>query len=135
MFSLQNQKKVIDEAIQISTMMESGNFEKAIEHPISKAVFKFVQNYSKSKFEDELDLFMQLSKNKKYTKKDLGNKTLSIRAKAQFLFSKYLGGSMIELFEKNKSLADEMTTNMILYAGSRSSSSSPHFKASDVSAF
>ena len=78
---------------------------------------------------------MQLSKNKKYTKKDLGNKTLSIRAKAQFLFSKYLGGSMIELFEKNKSLADEMTTNMILYAGSRSSSSSPHFKASDVSAF
>ena len=135
MFSLQNQKKVIDEAIQISTMMESGNFEKAIEHPISKAVFKFVQNYSKSKYEDELDLFMQLSKNKKYTKKDLGNKTLSIRAKAQFLFSKYLGGSMIELFEKNKSLADEMTTNMILYAGSRSSSSSPHFKASDVSAF
>ena len=51
------------------------------------------------------------------------------------IFSKYLGGSMIELFEKNKSLADEMTTNMILYAGSRSSSSSPHFKASDVSAF
>ena len=42
---------------------------------------------------------------------------------------------MIQLFEDNKKLANEMTLNMILYAGSRSESSSPHFKASDVSAF
>ena len=128
-------KKVIDTAIKLSSMIESGNFEKVIEQKIAKDDFKFLNKFSKSKFEDELDLYTQLYKEKGYTKKDLKNKTLAIRAKAQFLFSKYLGGSMIELFEKNKSLADEMTTNMILYAGSRSSSSSPHFKASDVSAF
>ena len=51
------------------------------------------------------------------------------------LFGKYLGGSMIEIFEKNKKQADEMVTNMILYAGSRAKSSSPHFKASDISSF
>jgi hypothetical protein len=28
-----------------------------------------------------------------------------------------------------------MVTNMILYAGSRAKSSSPHFKASDISSF
>ena len=41
----------------------------------------------------------------------------------------------IEIFEKNKKQADEMVTNMILYAGSRAKSSSPHFKASDISSF
>ena len=116
-------------------MIESGNFDKVIEHKIAKDVFKFVNKFSKSKFEDELDLYTQLYKEKGYTKKDLKNKTLAIRAKAQFIFGKYLGGSMIQLFEDNKKLANEMTLNMILYAGSRSESSSPHFKASDVSAF
>jgi len=135
MFSLTNQKKVIDTAIKLASMIESGNFDKVIEHKIAKDVFKFVNKFSKSKFEDELDLYTQLYKEKGYTKKDLKNKTLAIRAKAQFIFGKYLGGSMIQLFEDNKKLANEMTLNMILYAGSRSESSSPHFKASDVSAF
>lgn len=135
MFSLTNQKKVIDTAIKLASMIESGNFDKIIEHKIAKDVFKFVNKFSKSKFEDELDLYTQLYKEKGYTKKDLKNKTLAIRAKAQFIFGKYLGGSMIQLFEDNKKLANEMTLNMILYAGSRSESSSPHFKASDVSAF
>ena len=135
MFSLTNQKKVIDTAIKLASMIESGNFDKVIEHKIAKDVFKFVNKFSKSKFEDELDLYTQLYKEKGYTKKDLKNKTLAIRAKAQFIFGKYLGGSMIQLFEDNKKLANEMTLNMILYDGSRSESSSPHFKASDVSAF
>ena len=42
---------------------------------------------------------------------------------------------MIEMFEKDKTQANEMVTNMILYAGSRAQSSSPHWKAADVSSF
>ena len=66
---------------------------------------------------------------------DLGSDNLKVRARAQFIFGKYLGGSMIEIFEKNKTKANEMVTNMILYAGSRAKSSSPHWKASDISSF
>ena len=63
------------------------------------------------------------------------NQQLVERARAQFIFGKYLGGSMIEMFEKDKTQANEMVTNMILYAGSRAQSSSPHWKAADVSSF
>ena len=31
--------------------------------------------------------------------------------------------------------ANEMTINLVLYAGSRTDKSSPHFKAADVSSF
>ena len=74
--------------------------------------------------------------NKNFTLEGNRNsRSLVQRARAQFIFGKYLGGSMIEIFEKNKKQADEMVTNMILYAGSRARSSSPHFKASDISSF
>ena len=54
---------------------------------------------------------------------------------SQFIFSKFLGGSMIAAFEKDKTKANEIVKNLILYAGSRSKSSSPHFKAADSSSF
>ena len=90
----------------------------------------------KQKFDNPLDLFNELYTNKNYTAENLkGSQQLAVRARAQFIFGKYLGGSMINIFEGDKKKADEMVTNMILYAGSRAKSSSPHFKASDISSF
>ena len=83
-------------------------------------------------------MFTQLYNNKNFSISNRaykGSQNLVVRARAQFIFGKYLGGSMIEIFEENKKNANEMVTNMILYAGSRAKSSSPHFKASDASSF
>ena len=112
------------------------DIESAVNNDICKDVFKFVNNYSKQEFDNPLDLFTKLYENKNYTIENLkGSQQLAVRARAQFIFGKYLGGSMIEIFEGDKKKANEMVTNMILYAGSRAKSSSPHFKASDISSF
>jgi len=135
LFKLSNQKSVIDEAVRISKAMDE-DIEKAIDNNICKTVFKFVNNYSKQEFDTILDLFDKLYTNKNYAIENLkGSQQLAVRARAQFIFGKYLGGSMIDIFEKDKKQADQMVTNMILYAGSRAKSSSPHFKASDISSF
>ena len=134
-FTLSNQKSVIDKAVKISKEMDE-DIESAVNNDICKKVFKFVNEYSKQEFDNPLDLFTELYTNKNYTVENLkGSQQLAVRARAQFIFGKYLGGSMIDIFEGNKKQADEMVTNMILYAGSRAKSSSPHFKASDVSSF
>ena len=58
------------------------------------------------------------------------------RARSQFIYSKYLGGKMIELFENvNQRKANDMVISMVLYAGSRTNRSSPHWKAADISSF
>ena len=135
LFKLSNQKSVIDKAVKISKAMDE-DIESAVNNDICKDVFKFVNNYSKQEFDNPLDLFTKLYENKNYTIENLkGSQQLAVRARAQFIFGKYLGGSMIEIFEGDKKKANEMVTNMILYAGSRAKSSSPHFKASDISSF
>ena len=135
LFKLSNQKSVIDEAVRISKAMDE-DIEKAVDNNICKTVFKFVNDYSKQEFDNPLDLFDKLYNNKNYAIENLkGSQQLAVRARAQFIFGKYLGGSMIDIFEKDKKQADQMVTNMILYAGSRAKSSSPHFKASDISSF
>ena len=112
------------------------DIESAVNNDICKDVCKFVNNYSKQEFDTILDLFDKLYTNKNYAIENLkGSQQLAVRARAQFIFGKYLGGSMIDIFEKDKKQADQMVTNMILYAGSRAKSSSPHFKASDISSF
>ena len=131
MFALQNQKKVINDATNISVAMHK-NIKNATDNSNCKKVFSYVNKYSQSKYNSKDDLYKALYKEPGFTKKD---GKVGDRARAQFIFGKYLGGSMIEIFEKNKILANEMVTNMILYAGSRSKTSSPHFKASDISAF
>ena len=136
-FKLQNQKSIIDEAVSISKAMDN-DIQKAINNDICKKVFKFVNDYSSQSFDNSLDLFTKLYNDKNFSISNRaykGSQSLVIRARAQFIFGKYLGGSMIELFEDNKKSANEMVTNMILYAGSRAKSSSPHFKASDSSSF
>ena len=131
-FSLTNQKAVIDKAVRISEEMDK-NMEDAIDNKICDKVFEFVNNYSPQSFSTKLQLFKTLYEHKNFA--DLNSDYLKVRARAQFIFGKYLGGSMIEIFENNKIKANEMVTNMILYAGSRAKSSSPHWKASDISSF
>ena len=107
--------------------------DNAINNKICDKVFQFVNNYSTQSFSTKSKLFESLYKHKNFAK--LGSDNLKVRARAQFIFGKYLGGSMIDIFEKNKTKANEMVTNMILYAGSRSASSSPHWKAADITSF
>jgi len=132
-FSLSAQKAVIDEAIEISKQMEI-DFDKAIDNKICDKVFFFVNSYSKQNFKTKVEFFSALYNNFSLEKLQ-NNQQLVERARAQFIFGKYLGGSMIQMFEKDKTQANEMVTNMILYAGSRAKSSSPHWKAADVSSF
>lgn len=143
-FSLSNQKKIIDTAVSISKDMDrewnkDGKLKTSINNEICKGVYKFVNKYSGVRFSNIEEFYQALYSNPSYNHKmkssKLPNESASVRARAQFLFGKYLGGSMIEIFESNQKMADEMVTNMILYAGSRSKSSSPHWKASDISSF
>ena len=95
---------------------------------------QFVNRYTNQSFQSKAELFNALYDHPNFSTK-LDSRNLKVRARAQFIFGKYLGGSMIDIFEKNKTKANEMVTNMILYAGSRSASSSPHWKAADITSF
>tara|TARA_B100001094_G_C18122371_1_gene767559 strand:- start:72 stop:1457 length:1386 start_codon:yes stop_codon:yes gene_type:complete len=132
-FSLSAQKAVIDEAVEISKQMEI-DFDKAIDNKICDKVFFFVNSYSNQSFKTKVEFFSALYNNFSLEKLQ-NNQQLVERARAQFIFGKYLGGSMIQMFERDKTQANEMVTNMILYAGSRAKSSSPHWKAADISSF
>ena len=132
-FSLANQKAVIDKAVRISEEMDD-DMEEAIKDPICNKVFQFVNRYTNQSFQSKAELFNALYNHPNFSTK-LDSSNLKVRARAQFIFGKYLGGSMIDIFEKNKTKANEMVTNMILYAGSRSASSSPHWKAADITSF
>ena len=132
-FSLANQKAVIDQAVRISEKMDD-DIGEAIKDPICNKVFQFVNRYTNQSFQSKAELFNALYNHPNFSTK-LNSSNLKVRARAQFIFGKYLGGSMIDIFEKNKTKANEMVTNMILYAGSRSASSSPHWKAADITSF
>ena len=115
---------------------------KATNNSICNDLFRFIVKYKgknyNNTFEDKLDLFRQLYNDKRFNigAKSITTPLLAARARAQFIYSKYLGGKMIEFLETTtERKANQMVTNMILYAGSRTISSSPHFKASDISSF
>ena len=129
-FSLANQKAVIDQAVRISEKMDD-DIGEAIKDPICNKVFQFVNRYTNQSFQSKAELFNALYNHPNFSTK-LNSSNLKVRARAQFIFGKYLGGSMIDIFEKNKTKANEMVTNMILYAGSRSDSSYNHCKADDI---
>ncbi len=134
-FSLSAQKAVIDRATEISEQMEE-DFDAAIDNVYCRKVLQYVNAYTNQSFENTKELFSELYSHNVYSlEKNRNSQQLVERARAQFIFGKYLGGSMIEIFEKDKAEADRMVTSMILYAGSRSKSSSPHWKAADVSSF
>ena len=138
--SLQNQKEKIDEAVRLSKLMNT-DIEKAAKSPLCKAVYKICVKYGPpgQSFNSEVDFYNKLFTHPKFDKdknKELkGAVVLADRKRAQFIFSKFLGGSMIAAFDRDKTKADEIVKNLLLYAGSRSKSSSPHFKASDATSF
>ena len=140
-FKEQNQARVQQDAWDIARDMNE-DIEQAIENQICDQVFDFVQAYRGNNFtntfRDKLDLFEQLYAHPNFNIGSRGITTegYATRARAQFIYAKYLGGRMIQLFEGvSQAKANEMVTNMVLYAGSRTSRSSPHFKASDISSF
>ena len=123
-----------------------GSLSKSIQNAICKKVYEYVNKYSGSRFAsieifyEELVNHPQFSregtkiKDKRNRGSFIQNELLVERARAQFLFGKFLGGRLIEAFEKKSTNdANEMAINLFLYAGSRTASSSPHIKASDVS--
>ena len=143
--------RVTQSAFKIAQNMQKeldvdGSLSKSIQNAICKKVYEYVNKYSGSRFAsleifyEELVNHPQFSregtkiKDKRNKGSFIQNELLVERARAQFLFGKFLGGRLIESFEKKSpEKANEMAINLFLYAGSRTASSSPHIKASDVS--
>ena len=151
LYSQNSISRVTQESFNIAKNMQkeiddTGTLSRSIQNPICKRVFYYVNRYSGSKYSSMEIFYNELVNHKDFTmegtkikdKKNKGsyirNQLLVDRARAQFLFGKFLGGRLIDTFErKSTKKADEMARNLFLYAGSRTKSSSPHIKASDVS--
>ena len=151
LYSQNSISRVTQESFNIAKNMQkeiddTGTLSRSIQNPICKRVFYYVNRYSGSKYSSMEIFYNELVNHKDFTmegtkikdKKNKGsyirNQLLVDRARAQFLFGKFLGGRLIDTFErKSTKKADEMARNLFLYAGSRTTSSSPHIKASDVS--
>ena len=151
LYSQNSISRVTQEAFNIAKNMQkeiddAGTLSRSIQNPICKRVFYYVNRYSGSKYASMVIFYNELVNHKDFTmegtkikdKKNKGsyirNQLLVDRARAQFLFGKFLGGRLIDTFErKSTKKADEMAKNLFLYAGSRTTSSSPHVKASDIS--
>tara|TARA_R100000152_G_C6759887_1_gene183876 strand:- start:2 stop:1441 length:1440 start_codon:yes stop_codon:yes gene_type:complete len=153
-FSEQSQKNIISAAQKISSdmfhdMEVDGVLDRSINNTICNKVYAYAKKYTNLQLGSKLEFYTNLYNHPGYgrqgtgiTRREAGepvsiqNATLTQRAITQFLFGKFMGGRLIEGMETaTGSKANEMTTNLVLYAGSRTRSSSPHFKASDVSSF
>ena len=116
--------------------------ESVLNNKICNNVYKWAKEYTTQSFGTKQEFFTNLYKHDQYgregtaTKSGVQNAILTQRALAQFLFGKYLGGRLITFFETAPSVKkNEMAINLVLYTGSRTKQSSPHFKASDPSSF
>ena len=116
--------------------------ESVLNNKICNNVYKWAKEYTTQSFGTKQEFFTNLYKHDQYgregtaTKAGVQNAILTQRAIAQFLFGKYLGGRLITFFENASSVKkNEMAINLVLYTGSRTKQSSPHFKASDPSSF
>ena len=161
-FSGSNIKRVIADANKISSEMnkdmetnsaydDNGKVafdpdymidESVINNKICNSVYDYAKKYTSQSFGTKQEFYTNLYKHDQYgregtrTKKGVQNEILTQRAIAQFLFGKYLGGKLITFFESSSSKdKNEMAINLVLYTGSRTKQSSPHFKASDLSSF
>ena len=150
-FSQNSIGRVTQSALKIAQDMQKeldvdGSLSKSIQNAICKKVYEYVNKYSGSKYASMEIFYNELVNHKDFTmegtkikdKKNKGsyirNQLLVDRARAQFLFGKFLGGRLIDTFERKSTKdANDMARNLFLYAGSRTTSSSPHIKASDVS--
>jgi len=147
-FSGQNIKRQIVNAKKITSMMfhdmevDGELDDKTINNTICNKVYEYAKEYTSLTFGTKKEFFEDLYNHDEYsrqgtmTKKGVANAILTQRAITQFLFGKYLGGKLISYLEgTTQKKANDMAINLVLYAGSRTSQSSPHFKASDMSSF
>ena len=150
-FSSASQSRIIDSAFKIAKNMQKeidvdGILSNSIQNTICKKVYEYAKKYSGvaigslESFYEELVNHPQFSREGTsiMVKEDGGrvrleSELLVERARAQFLFGKFMGGRLIEGMERSKKDANEIAINLLLYAGSRTSQSSPHVKASDIS--
>ena len=150
-FSSASQTRIIQSAYTIAQNMQKeidvdGILSKSIQNTICKKVYEYAVKYSGvaigslESFYEELVNHPQFSRDgtsimvkENGGKVRLESELLVERARAQFLFGKFMGGRLIEGMEKSKKDADEIAINLLLYAGSRTAQSSPHVKASDIS--
>jgi len=150
-FSSASQTRIIQSAYTIAQNMQKevdvdGVLSKSIQNTICKKVYEYAVKYSGvaigslESFYEELVNHPQFSRDgtsimvkENGGKVRLESELLVERARAQFLFGKFMGGRLIEGMEKSKKDADEIAINLLLYAGSRTAQSSPHVKASDIS--
>jgi len=153
-FSLSSQKQIISASNRISEDMRNemesmGELRSSISNEICNKVYKYSKEYTNLKFGTQEEFYMSLYNHDNYGLSGTGvytgkepnktlveNEILRKRARAQFLFGKYMGGRLIEgLLKMTEIKRNETTLNFLLYAGSRTSKSSPHVKASDTSSF
>ena len=150
-FSSASQSRIIDSAFKIAKNMQKeidvdGVLSNSIQNTICRKVYEYAKKYSGvaigslESFYEELVNHPQFSREGTsiMVKEDGGrvrleSELLVERARAQFLFGKFMGGRLIEGMERSKKDANEIAINLLLYAGSRTSQSSPHVKASDIS--
>ena len=150
-FSSASQSRIIDSAFKIAKNMQKeidvdGILSNSIQNTICRKVYEYAKKYSGvaigslESFYEELVNHPQFSREGTsiMVKEDGGrvrleSELLVERARAQFLFGKFMGGRLIEGMERSKKDANEIAINLLLYAGSRTSQSSPHVKASDIS--
>ena len=150
-FSSASQKRIIESAFKIAQNMQKeidvdGKLSKSIENTICKKVYEYSKKYSGVSIGSVESFYEELVNHPQFSRggtsimiKENGNRVrlenelLVERARAQFLFGKFMGGRLIEGMEKSKKDADEISVNLLLYAGSRTAQSSPHIKASDIS--
>ena len=116
--------------------------DQTLNNTICNKVYDYAEKYTDLTFGTKKEFFENLYNHDEYsrqgtmTKKGVMNAILTQRAISQFLFGKYLGGKLISYFEgTSQKKANDMAINLVLYAGSRTTQSSPHFKASDMSSF
>jgi hypothetical protein len=138
-FSFRNIQKVQLDAWDIARDMDE-DIEQAIDNPICDELYNFIVKYRGNNFtnvfSDKLDLFQKLYDHRNFSLEKNTSRAHCARARSQFIYSKYLGGRMIQLFEGvTEKKSNDMVTSMVLYAGSRTNRSSPHWKASDISSF
>ena len=150
-FSSASQTRIIQSAYTIAQNMQKeidvdGILSKSIQNTICKKVYEYAVKYSGTAIGSIESFYEELVNHPQFSRegtsimvKENGGKVrleselLVERARAQFLFGKFMGGRLIEGMEKSKKNADEIAINLLLYAGSRTAQSSPHVKASDIS--
>lgn len=153
-FSLSSQRNIIAASNRISEEMREemehrGELKSSISNEICNKVYKYSKDFTDLKFGTQEEFYMRLYNHDNYGLSGTGvytgkepnkvrveNEILRKRARAQFLFGKYMGGRLIEgLLKMTEVKRNETTLNFMLYAGSRTSKASPHVKASDTSSF